>query len=215
MKDEKIILRTSGLPFKTERAANLRIGVLAKEGKMYTAIPWTVDAPEDGGDPLEGWALERLDSLKRPERIPVGQRNRLTAPQRPGYVRRWVNNEPGRLQMFEQAGYKMVTDQNYDPANPGVVRVGDPSVGKPTPMGSTVVEEVGGGKRAVLMEQRQDWYLEDQKLKQNKINEMEAQIKRRPNKDGFYGDIKADFDARDPSGKKAKSAIDMDQGQFE
>lgn len=215
MSDHKIILRTNGLPFKTERAADLRIGVLAKEGKQYIRIPWTVAGEEEGAEPVEGFALERADEMERPERIPVGTRNRLTAPKRPGYVRRWVNNDPGRLQMFEQAGYKMVTDQNYDPANPGSVRVGDPTGQRPAPMGSTVVEEVGGGKKAVLMEIRKDWYDADQTVKARKLDEMEAQIKRRTKKDGFYGKINSDFKAKQRSGGKPQSAIDMDQGQFE
>lgn len=206
--DTKVILRTGGLPFATERSANLRIGALAKEGKSYTAIPWTVT--DDDGETHEGWALERTDGMKRPERIPVGQRNRLSAPKRPGYVRRWVNNDPGRVQMFQQAGYKVVTDEGYDPANPGVVRVGDPSVGKPAMMGSGVVEEVGGGKKAVLMEIRKDWYDEDQAAKHRKIDQMESQIKRRPKKDGFYGDISVDGNRPN----QGRSAVDVDEGHF-
>lgn len=207
---EKVILRNNGLPFATKRAAGLRIGALVKEGKNYQAIPWSVDNPE-GGDPIEGWALERVETGRRMERIPVGTRNRLSAPKRPGYVRRWVNNKPGRIQMFQQAGYKVVTDQEYDPANPGMVRVGDQFTDKPAIMGSSVVEEVGGGNKAVLMEIRKDWYDEDQAAKARKIDQMEAQIKRRPNKDGFYGDIKVDGTERN----KHQSAVDIDEGHFD
>lgn len=206
---EKVILRNNGLPFVTKRAAELRIGALAKEGKNYQAMPWSVDNPE-GGDPIEGWALERVEGGRRMERIPVGTRNRLSAPKNPGYVRRWVNNKPGRIQMFEQAGYKIVSDKDYDPQNPGMVRVSD-NLNKPAIMGSSVVEEVGGGNKAVLMEIREDWYKEDQAAKARKIDQMEAQIKRRPKKDGFYGDIKVDGTQRN----KQRSAVDIDEGHFD
>lgn len=209
---EKVILRNSGLPFATKRAAELRIGALAKEGKAYTAIPWSVDDPDNEGKSIEGWALERVENGRRMERIPVGTRNRLTAPKRPGYVRRWVNNQPGRIQMFEQAGYTQVTDKDYDPANPGVVRVGDMVGNRPAPMGSSVIEEVGGGNRAVLMEIRKDWYDEDQEAKSRKLDEMEAQIKRRPNKDGFYGNISVDGTGRS---KKRSAVHDYDEGHFD
>ena len=113
--------------------------------------------------------------------------------------------------MFEQAGYKIVTDKDYDPANPGAVRVGDPSIDRPAMMGSSVVEEVGGGKKAILMEIRKDWYDEDQRAKARGISQMEDQIKRRPNKDGFYGDIKVD--GTDP--RRKRSAVDIDEGHFD
>jgi len=207
--EHKIVLRTNGLPFATARAADLRVAAMAKQGKDYQRIPWTV---QDDGKPVEGYALERIDSgARRKERIPVGQRNRLTAPRRPGYKRRFVNMQPGRIQMFEDAGYQLVTDQTYDPDNPGVVKTGNRTAG-PTPLGSAVVEEVGGGQQAVLMEIREDWFNEDQARKARRLDEMEAQIKRRPKKDGLYGSVKAESAMTPPPQDVAD--VDMDQGHF-
>jgi len=211
--NEKIVLRTNGLPFATERAAELRIAAMAKQNKSYRRIPWAVKDP-DGGKQVEGFALERVDAAsRRVGRIPIGQRNRLTAPKRPGYKRRFVNIQPGRIQMFEDAGYQLVTDQTYDPNNPGVVRVGDRVAGAATPLGSAVVEEVGGGQQAVLMEIREDWYNEDQAKKARRLDEMEAQIKRRTTKSGHYGSIKAESAMTPPPQDVAD--IDMDQGHFD
>ncbi|MBW1845538.1 MAG: hypothetical protein JRI94_00030 [Deltaproteobacteria bacterium] len=207
--EHKIVLRTNGLPFATARAADLRIAAMAKQGKDYQRIPWTA---QDDGKPVEGYALERIDSeVRRKERIPVGQRNRLTAPRRPGYKRRFVNVQPGRVQMFEDAGYQMVTDQTYDPDNPGVIKAGSQPRGT-TPLGSAVVEEVGGGQQAVLMEIREDWFNEDQARKARRLDEMEAQIKRRPKKNGHYGSVKAESAMTPPP--KDVADIDMDQGHF-
>ena len=205
--ENKIVLRTNGLPFATARAADLRIAAMAKSGKEYQRIPWTV---EDEGKPVEGYALERVDvGVRRKERVPVGQRNRLTAPRRPGFKRRFVNIQPGRIEMFEGAGYQTVTDQTYDPDNPGVVKIANRTVGA-TPLGSAVVEEVGGGQQAVLMEIREDHYNEDQAKKARILDEMEAQIKRRPKKDGHYGSVKAESAMTPPP----RDGVDIDQGHF-
>lgn len=206
--EHKIILRTNGLPFATARAADLRITALAKQDKNYRKIPWT--GKDEDGKPIEGFALERADSdVRRKERIPVGQRNRLTAPKRTGFKRRFVNMQLGRVQMFEDAGYQLVTDQTYDPDNPGRVKVGDRSVAA-TPLGSAVVEEVGGGQQAVLMEIREDWFNADQAKKARRLDEMETQIKHRPNKDGLYGSVEAESAMTPPP----TGSVDMDQGHF-
>lgn len=111
--------------------------------------------------------------------------------------------------MFEDAGYQTVTDQTYDPDNPGVVKVGNRTAGT-TPLGSAVVEEVGGGLQAVLMEIREDWFNKDQAKKARSLDEMEAQIKRRPTKDGHYGSVKTESAMTPPP----QDRVDIDQGHF-
>ncbi len=44
----------------------------------------------------------------RPSRRPVSRRVVLSAPQRAGYVRRWVNDAEGRIKIFEEGGWKPV-----------------------------------------------------------------------------------------------------------
>jgi len=120
---------------------------------------------------------------KRPERVPLGTRNVLTAPKRPGYVRRFVNDEPGRIQQFEAAGYSVVKED---------VQVGDPKAGKNLKPGSGVSLPVGGGTDAVLMEIKEEFYKEDQKAKQDRILMSENDMKRKLNTktEGMYGGVK-------------------------
>jgi len=108
----------------------------------------------------------------RPVRVPLGTRNVLTAPKRKGYVRRFVNIEPGRIEQFEAAGYTVVKEN---------VQVGDPKIGKNLRPGSGVSLPVGGGTSTVLMEIKEEYYKEDQKAKQDKILLSESDMKRQLN----------------------------------
>lgn len=105
----------------------------------------------------------------RPSRVPLGTRNVLTAPQRPGFVRRFVNDRDDRVKRFLEAGYTIVSDSS--------IEVGDPAAGKDSPVGSPVSKAVGGGVRAVLMEIPEDWFREDQALKHKTTDELESQMR--------------------------------------
>lgn len=105
----------------------------------------------------------------RPIRIPLGTRDILTAPQKRGYVRRFVNDEGNRVEQYENAGYKVVREK---------VEVGDPVAGQETQLGSIVNPSVGAGKKAVLMEIKEEWYEADQKTKQDRILTAENDMKR-------------------------------------
>jgi len=108
----------------------------------------------------------------RPVRVPLGQRNILTAPKRAGYVRRFVNDNGDRIKQFEDAGYKIVRED---------IEVGDPAAGKETQLGSVVNPSVGADQKAVLMEIKEEWYRADQKAKQDRIltgeNDMKRQLR--------------------------------------
>ena len=115
----------------------------------------------------------------RPKRTPVSNRNLLTSPTRKGYTRRFVNDEEDRVKVFEEGGWQIVR---------GDVPVGDKSVTREGSMGSPVTKHVGGGKKAYLMEIRDDWYNEDQAAKQKKIQETVNEIVKK-REDGQYGKI--------------------------
>ncbi len=100
----------------------------------------------------------------RPKRTPVGRRNVLRAEARPGFVRRFVNNNPERVQQLIDAGYVVVKDGSA---------IDDPNVGTATSMGSQSSKPVGGGKKAILMEIKEEWYREDQQAKQQYVAEKE------------------------------------------
>jgi hypothetical protein len=74
-----------------------------------------------------------------------------------GYVYRWFNNTPGRLEQAGKAGYEFVDD-----ATAGDAGESNTDLGSRT---SAVVDRVEG-TRAYLMRIRQDWYDEDQAQKQ-------------------------------------------------
>ena len=117
------------------------------------------------------------------KRTPLGTRNVLTAPKRPGFVRRFVNDKGDRLQRFKEAGYSVVEDD---------IQVGDPKIGKPSQLGSNVEAQVGSGQRAVLMEISEEYYNEDYKTAQDKITKVENEIRRnseKPGSDGLKGKV--------------------------
>lgn len=113
-----------------------------------------------------------------PKRTPIGTRNKLTAEDRPGYVRRWVNDVNGRVQMFEEAGYNAVRVPT---------EVGEGVSADATQLGSVVRKPVGGGVNAVLMEIPKEWNEEDQARKEQALKEKEKSLLSEA-KEGFYGD---------------------------
>jgi hypothetical protein len=114
----------------------------------------------------------------RPTRTPIGTRNKLTAPPREGYVRRFVNDVDGRIQMFEDAGYEAVR---------APTQVGDPMAGDSSQLGSVVRKPVGGGVDAVLMEIPKEWYDEDQLAKEHRLKEKEKALLSEAKGEGFDG----------------------------
>lgn len=128
-------------------------------------------------------ANNRPDRSKA-KRTPVGRRNVLVADENPGYKRRWVNDEPGRIQMFEEAGYRIVEGQNQS---------GQKNVGQASQVGSVARKPVGGGTNAVLMEISDDWYKEDQAAKEAQLKEKEQGLLndekgQKPDQSNLYGE---------------------------
>lgn len=120
----------------------------------------------------------------RPTREPVGYRNRLKVHNPdPEYTYRWATDFDGtgdRIEELKQQGYEVVPK--------GLHRVGDARVQTASAEGSSEVLSVGGGQKAVLMRQRKDWYEEDQKAKQARVDASEEALKK-PNLDGSYGKV--------------------------
>ena len=91
-----------------------------------------------------------MSELKRGQkRKKLAGRDRLTAAQKKGFKRRFVNADPERIQAFKDAGWQIVTKENL-------------GEGLQNPVGSQAETPVGGGQTAVLMEIREDWWKEDQ-----------------------------------------------------
>jgi len=102
-------------------------------------------------------------------RVPVGgARNILTvATKDPNYEYRWVLDTPGRIEAFKEGGYEVVTKDT---------EVGDSTVDRAHKLGSAVTL-VRGASTLVLMRIPKEWYDEDQKMKQEEIDALEATMK--------------------------------------
>lgn len=118
----------------------------------------------------------------RAKRTPLGvQRLKLKASERPGFVRRWINDNGSRVQQALQGGYEFVRKDGQ---------------ASTTDMGESISlivgrTEAGTPMRGYLMEIRQEWYQEDQATKNELINATEEQIQRgelvgKVGQDGVY-----------------------------
>lgn len=129
--------------------------------------------------------MPRNQEARGAQRTPIGQRNVLTAPKKAGYVRRFVNiDDNGRIDMFKDAGWKIVEE---------CTSIGDANVGSASQLGTVASKPVGGGRKAVLMEIREDWYKEDQaakdaRLKENERGLLKDQNGQVPNQSNLYGE---------------------------
>lgn len=179
----RLIKRVNGEPFATRKAAELRQGALRNQNRHTKLVK------VEGGFALE--VISRAQATGGKKRIPIGTRQRLTAPKRKGYVRRFVNDEGDRIKRFVDAGWSPVTGDtlNYDnPENP--VGIGDPRVGQPAQMGGPVSEVVDRlGKKAYLMEIPREWYDEDMAEKMKPLDDFEDQMRRKPQTEGHYGNV--------------------------
>ena len=102
--------------------------------------------------------------VRKNKRTPIGTRAVLSAPEKKDFKRRFVNDEPGRIQAFLDAGYRIVDEKT---------QMGDENVGQASQVGSVANKPVGGGMNAVLMEIKDDWYQEDQDAKEAHLQEKE------------------------------------------
>jgi hypothetical protein len=117
----------------------------------------------------------------RVRRTPVGRRNVLTVSGKdPDYVYRFVNDTGDNVHRFLQAGYEFVDSDG--------VTIGDTRIGAPSATGSNAEAHVGGGTKAFLMRQKQEYYEEDQAAKAAHNDAIEAATKEKA-LDGNYGKI--------------------------
>jgi hypothetical protein len=93
-------------------------------------------------------------SVPRRVRKPFGSvEAKLKAPKRPGYVRRWFNDSPGRIERAREAGYELVmADDGKRVSHLG----GKDDKGEPVMM--------------YLMEIPEEYYREDQDAKRNSLH---------------------------------------------
>lgn len=111
---------------------------------------------------------------KREERAASGAyaNQKLVAPKREGYVRRWVNDDGTRLADLEDKGYSFVTEQVSGDENITTTDLGSKK-------SQTVGKKADGTPlTAYLMEMPKKWQDEDSQEKEAARQEVESQIKR-------------------------------------
>lgn len=128
----------------------------------------------------------------RPTRIPMGvPRRKMSTPTITGYQCRWMNDIPGRLDRAVAGGYEFVDRSEVSDYGLHEVVPGN------SDQGSRVSRIVGVHRdeltplRAYLMKIKKAWYDDDQAVKQKRVNETDAAIRRgalngEPGQDGKY-----------------------------
>lgn len=121
------------------------------------------------------------EASARPKRTPVAKRNRLEIRNKEaGYVYRIVNDVDDKVSLLQEQGYEIVPDAK-------VGAVGNRRVDNPSALGSSSHFSVGQGVKAVVMRQREEFYKEDQDIKQRTVDDTEQSMKTPP---GDYGSIR-------------------------
>jgi hypothetical protein len=98
----------------------------------------------------------------------------------PNYEYRIINDSGDRVQEFLDAGYELEKEDS--------VRVGDKRVNKASAEGTVSQISVGQGQKAVVVKIKKEWYLEDQTLKQKRVDELENATKEKA-LNGTYGKL--------------------------
>lgn len=123
-------------------------------------------------------------TTKRKERKPLHQQGpqSVAGMLEPGFQYRFVNDTGSRIENFKAAGYEFVEDPD--------LYVGDSRVFDPSQTGSAKVVTSNDGSKAYLMRIKDEWYKEDQKAKQDRIDELEKAMTKPASQGADYGEIK-------------------------
>jgi len=130
----------------------------------------SVRQPESAANDKYALAAERRRKIREARKRLGGiQGQKLLAPKKQGFVRRWVNDEGNRLEEMLDKGYTFVEDAD------AVIPTSDTGSRKSQHVGT---QKSGDGLRAYLMETPQEFYEEDQKEKAAQIEKTAQQTRR-------------------------------------
>ena len=123
---------------------------------------------------------EEQVKASRPERVPLGQRNKLTVDglkDKDSFVYRWMNDVNGKPMAAVAAGWVFVPKAGHT--------VGDVDVETGKGVSSVISRGVGGGIKAYLMKQdKRTWELDRRNRVDIPTNELEqAQMSKSANKE--------------------------------
>ena len=119
-----------------------------------------IELAENQSTPSRSERVRQERIAQNRERKSLGLRSPLAFAQRPGYVRRMINDVNNRISDAMEAGYTPVLDESKTQT--------DGDIGRATQMANAVKRQVGNGVTAYLMEIPKEWYDEDQKKKQKR-----------------------------------------------
>lgn len=172
----QLIITKEGKPFKTEQAANLRMGVL-KKNQILTEVVEVED----------GFALKEIELEKPKQFIPMHESRRLKFPKKRGFHRHVINDDKKKntIQAALNSGYTFVAED---------IDGRDSRVGDTSRIGKNTSQMVGDGLVAYLMEKPQELYDEHRGMIQKKMDRQMADIKREKKESdgGLYGGVKVE-----------------------
>ena len=120
------------------------------------------------------------EASARPRRTPLTRRNRLSVQNKePGFVYRIVNDVDDRVSQMQESGYELCEKAQ-------IGAIGDKRVDNTASIGSIAHFSVGQGTKAVVMRIRDEWYKEDQTVKQQEVDAIEAAMKQEAREAGDY-----------------------------
>lgn len=123
----------------------------------------------DRGDETAEETTAQVATPKRQRRrrgvLEHGGALKLHAPQRKGYVRRWVNDRGNRIAELEEIGYTFVEEQGIDTHGPG---------SRINRLAGT--QESGAPLKTYLMEIPEEFYREDMQDKEEALQEFDRAI---------------------------------------
>lgn len=126
----------------------------------------------------------------RPERVPLHRQHVLTALERPGFKRKFVNEVFGRVEAHIRAGWTIVHDAEKNNTSQSMVQDGS-AVG--TAVRVVVNKGLGAASHmAVLMEIPIEWAKEDYQAKQKENDDIEKSL-HKPKVESGYGDVKIEY----------------------
>lgn len=128
---------------------------------------------------------EAHSAKNRPERKPLVRRQLLDLVPRPGYVRRFVNEEIGAVDAFLAAGWTFVNNNGDDISYKDA---------KDAELSGSIIRRVvnqdphARTATAVAMEIPEEFYKADVAARHQRIDEQESSYNKTKNEPGFYGE---------------------------
>jgi hypothetical protein len=114
----------------------------------------------------------------KPKRVKFNDRNRISfSGMHPDFVYRVVNDKPGRIERMQEIGYEFVESDE---------QLGDYRVAEGSKLGKAVSKAVGGGVNGYLMRIKKEFYDEDRKAKDERVDSIESALKPKKS-EGEYG----------------------------